>query len=961
MALTKVSGHIIDQPFDVGIITATNQYVSGIGTFGNIRVLGDLQVDGTTTTLDTVVTEVDRLEVAANNNTVAIAVTQSGSGHAAIFMGGKVGIGTNVPAAELEVYGNARFKDADGSHGIEFYPDVVGLGYQRIISFNRTSVAYEDLSIGVNDFIVTTGSANERLRITSGGNMGLGTTVPTNISNFTSFTLNGTTGGNIEFKDDNVLRGSIYNLADQFIVQAQGSSTPLALRTNSNERLRITSDGKVGIGLTNPGEKLSVNGGIEARGGGWIIARSGNNSGYAYIKNPEASGSQLAFLTSDTERLRITSAGNIGIGTDAPGALLSLESTAANAAKIRLGFDGPRYYDIFRGSTTNSGYLNFYGSQTGFTGYIFDGVDGERMRIDSAGRLGLNQTSINATRMMEIKQPASYTSALRINTAGSAGNPGYIEWFSGVSNYKMGVDHNSDNLRIKRDNTTQIRIDSAGNFNLESDTAKFTAGAGNDLQIYHNGTNSFIENGAGELLIRAKTSENSINCNPDGSVELFYDNSKKLETTTTGVTVTGSLTQTTEYPSIRPTLDLNFAATKTLDRRITFTRNSLGTFTDDMGIVKYASNNVPRFDHDPATGESLGLLIEESRVNLLVYSSITSGEGIGTGYANGGTTVSKGSNATAPDGTLTAWNSVYNGTSGDAALYKAGGEITTTNSTSYTLSVFAKVPSTNTYVTGVRLRTYNSNHSGGFNLLTGTILGTAEGTTTNRIEAYPNGWYRCSITFTSGTDGNQGVQFYLINNASTALNSSSANGEELYLWGAQLEQGSFPTSYIPTSGTTVTRAADIAKITGTNFTDFHNATEGTLYGEYKATLINNAPYVVMLSDGTNNNRTIINSDYSSYQGVVKYNNGTNQAVLDGGTPTLGGNNKTTLAFKKDDFALSLNGGTVATDTSGDVSVNNMMSIGSRHGSDSFMNTTIKAIKYYTKRLPNAQLQGLTQQ
>ena len=71
------------------------------------------------------------------------------------------------------------------------------------------------------------------------------------------------------------------------------------------------------------------------------------------------------------------------------------------------------------------------------------------------------------------------------------------------------------------------------------------------------------------------------------------------------------------YPTIRPTLDLNFAATKTLDRRITFTRDSVGTFTDENGMVKYASNNVPRFDHDPTTGESLGLLIEESRTNIL--------------------------------------------------------------------------------------------------------------------------------------------------------------------------------------------------------------------------------------------------------------------------------------------------------------------------------------------------------
>ena len=115
-------------------------------------------------------------------------------------------------------------------------------------------------------------------------------------------------------------------------------------------------------------------------------------------------------------------------------------------------------------------------------------------------------------------------------------------------------------------------------------------------------------------------SENLTQLKPNNTVELYYDGSKKLETTTTGAKVTGALEVTQEYPSIRPTLDLNFAATKTLDRRITFTRDSVGTYIDENGILKYASNNTPRFDHDPTTGESLGLLIEESRTNQIIYS-----------------------------------------------------------------------------------------------------------------------------------------------------------------------------------------------------------------------------------------------------------------------------------------------------------------------------------------------------
>ena len=188
-------------------------------------------------------------------------------------------------------------------------------------------------------------------------------------------------------------------------------------------------------------------------------------------------------------------------------------------------------------------------------------------------------------------------------------------------------------------------------------------GAGDDLEIKHIGNSFNNIQGSPELRIQSAsriqlkefgTTEVFANFIADGAVELFHDNSKKLETTTTGAKVTGALEVTQEYPSIRPTLDLNFAATKTLDRRITFTRDSIGTYTDDMGILKYASNNVPRFDHDPTTGESLGLLIEESRTNQMIYSSDITGDvsqNSGYGVQNGTVT---GNQTTAPDGTTTA-------------------------------------------------------------------------------------------------------------------------------------------------------------------------------------------------------------------------------------------------------------------------------------------------------------------
>ena len=104
------------------------------------------------------------------------------------------------------------------------------------------------------------------------------------------------------------------------------------------------------------------------------------------------------------------------------------------------------------------------------------------------------------------------------------------------------------------------------------------------------------------------------------------------------------------YPSTRPTLDLNFARTRRLDPRITFTRDSTGTFVGSNGLVQTAASGVPRFDFNPTTGESLGLLVEEARINLFARS-----QEFDSGYLDTSTGVSVVANTSiAPDGTLTA-------------------------------------------------------------------------------------------------------------------------------------------------------------------------------------------------------------------------------------------------------------------------------------------------------------------
>ena len=209
--------------------------------------------------------------------------------------------------------------------------------------------------------------------------------------------------------------------------------------------------------------------------------------------------------------------------------------------------------------------------------------------------------------------------------------------------------------------------------------------------------------------------------------------------------VDGTIHQTgIEYPTIRPILDLNFAATKVLDDRITFTRDTIGTYIDELGIVKYASNNAPRFDHDPVTGESLGLLIEESETNYIPYSN-----GIGSGWGNNGTYTNTVTDVNAPDGTAGVTEFLERNTGAYHATYYS--TVSVNGSSQYTLSAWLKKGSnydTNANGTG-NYQIYCSRGTGSVTSVTidptFTIL-TGSNTDSRTITQYPNGWIRVSFT-----------------------------------------------------------------------------------------------------------------------------------------------------------------------------------------------------------------------
>lgn len=407
------------------------------------------------------------------------------------------------------------------------------------------------------------------------------------------------------------------------------------------------------------------------------------------------------------------------------------------------------------------------------------------------------------------------------------------------------------------------------------------------------------------------------------------------------------------FPNVVPSLNLNFVRSKKLDPRITFDRSTTATRMNSLGLIETVSANVPRFDHSynssTTSVNSLGLLIESQRTNLLQYSQApaTSPWQI---FNNGGSSIVNNS-ATAPDGTTTA--ALFTAGTAADSIYQDVGSLSGTGT--YTLSVFLKAGTCqNVVLSAFSLYNTTPNFAGiSFNPVTGQIINT-NGTV--RVQTYPNGWYKISATGAGNNALNTAVRFQIY------LNTTGT----VYLWGAQLEEGLFSTSYIPTTNSQVTRNADYASITGTNFSNFFNNTEGTSLVIYQKSYQQENftlplyPTVFCFNGWPSR---ITYADYGGpYQEMNVVVSTVFQAQLLGPTSTRPTN--TTLkyagAYKQDDFAAMGTERVLYTDNSGSIPTLNAAFIGNENlSSISPLNGHIAQILYYPKRLTNTQLQEIT--
>ena len=396
-----------------------------------------------------------------------------------------------------------------------------------------------------------------------------------------------------------------------------------------------------------------------------------------------------------------------------------------------------------------------------------------------------------------------------------------------------------------------------------------------------------------------------------------------------------------DYPTVLPTLDLDFANSKTLDPRITFTRASGGSYVGADGLIKLAGVNEARFDHNPVTGESLGLLVEESRSNLVTYSTYNPSWWGNTFPANA--TLSTGIDA--PDGSNTAVRFSCTPT-GSSLLRLSFPSFTPNGTTAFTCSFYARLISGTTSFANILSFDLADRIPGG-NYLPFLVK---------------DKWVR--VVFT-GTPSSAFVISFM------DLLSDNTNNYTIDYWGAQVEEGAFATSYIPTEGSTRTRAADNASITGKNFSEWYRQDEGTIYADTKINGVQTTRYDRLWA--------ITNANLN-YEGISIFISGpggnyyvfaisvTNSPIEQVGetvpetaftTPRL----KSVFALKQNNCAGAVNGQQRFVDSTVDLSLFttpvDRLLIGQPQRFQGTSCMTISSFTYYPKRLPDAQLQALT--
>ena len=351
-----------------------------------------------------------------------------------------------------------------------------------------------------------------------------------------------------------------------------------------------------------------------------------------------------------------------------------------------------------------------------------------------------------------------------------------------------------------------------------------------------------------------------------------------------------------------------------------FTRASSATVVNKAGLIETVQSGTPRIDFLGNTNGAL--LLEPQRTNFALWSEDLSQ----SDWVKTGLTVNV-NQITSPDGGLNA-DEVDITTANAHYLFDT---ISVSASTNYTFTFYVK-KGTATDVS--------------YSILNATNFTNIVNTTSYFNEISDTNWTRISVEFTTPS-GATSIRVY-------PLRDGVSIGT-IYIWGAQLEQSSYPTSYIPTQGSTVTR--NLETCTGAGNDQVINSTEGVLYAEVVG--LSNDTVRYSISDGSNSNNIYIELGSNSISAVGRLS-AVNQFSMSS-SQTITNYNKIAISYKQNDFALWINGVEVATDTSGNTYTSNTLNsfqFNRGDGGISFYGNT-KDVRVYDTVLTDAELIALT--
>lgn len=445
----------------------------------------------------------------------------------------------------------------------------------------------------------------------------------------------------------------------------------------------------------------------------------------------------------------------------------------------------------------------------------------------------------------------------------------------------------------------------------------------------------------------------------DSTVDIINAVTVRIEGLTEGAAAK-VIADETILPDVDTTLWYPFARNKTLvagaslGPTLVIARALKASFFDVNGILQFAATGVERFDHDPISKESLGLLIENSAENLAERSQTMQL----SPWVSDRSTANV-DQTTSPDGTVNAEELVEDMTASNTHRLRQS-KTKAASSITYTLSVYAKA---NTR-TEINLRVSDSSNlfEARYNLLTGLVSeGQDSGAFTyisSFMEDVGNGWFRCVLTGTTDSATTYRIQLHLHDGTGIGYTGDGVSG--LFFWGCQLETNTFPTSYIETDASSVTRPADV--VTSTDISWF-TTTAGTFFarGSFQAADAV-ARNIMVLDDGGTTDQFVMELDADeNINFTTTHNADTDGASNGAGVISVNREFRVSAAFADDDVIAYVDGTSSGADATAAIPLGDTMTT-LRIGADSAGNNFdghIAEIAYFNVRKTNTFLDNMS--